>query len=574
MGRCARGTSMNTIITQLNDAVKNALRNIADALSVQFDDTPISDFIEMPKDKNHGDFATTAPLKLAKLFKKAPRDIAALLCDRIKSDASLAKILKKIEIAGPGFINFSLLDSTVHDILQSILHQGQNYSRNSSLLGQKILLEFVSANPTGPLNAVSARAAAVGDVLASLLHRCAADVHREFYVNDFGNQVNLLGKSLKARCLQLLNHSADIPAEGYHGEYLIDMAKDLILKYGHATTDKSEDFFADYAIATNVAHQKRDLTNYRVAFDEWFSEKTIHQNNLLEQNISALKKSNHLYEKEEKLWFRSTDFGDELDRVVVRDNGIPTYFMADIAYHQNKYERGYTRLIDIWGPDHHGYIPRLSGAIQALGHPKESFTVLIVQQVNLVKDGVPVKMSKRAGKFVLMDDVISEVGTDAARFFFVMRSTDSPLDFDLELAKKQTADNPCFYVQYAHARIHSIYDKAREQCIDISNLNPSDANLALLTDPTELELIKKMGQFPSIIELCGKLLEIHHLPYYLYDLASLFHLYFNLGKEQPHLRIIGENTELTKSRLALISALKNIIQDGLALLGVSAPTSM
>ncbi len=479
-----------------------------------------------------------------------------------------------IEIAGPGFINFTLSQSAVTSILSKLIEQGSEYGITTQRKGENVILEFVSANPTGPLNAVNARAAAVGDVLANILQKASANVHREFYVNDFGNQVDLLGKSVKARYQQALNIDVEFPEDGYHGEYIIDMAKDLILKHGSSLLDKEPSFFAEHAISHNVSRQKKDLENYQVTFDKWFSEKTIHEQNLLESVFKKLQDTGFIYEKEGKQWFAATRFGDDNDRVMIRDNGIPTYFMADTAYHQDKFDRGFNHLIDIWGPDHHGYIPRMSGVLQALGHPADSFTVLIVQQVNLIKDGQPYKMSKRAGRFILMEDVLDEVGSDAARFFFVMRTSDSQLDFDLDLATKHTADNPCFYVQYAHARIHSIYAKYEEQGGSIGDIEFSSVDLSSLTAPEELDMIKKLGQFPQVLASCAQTLDVHHLPYYLYDLSSLFHNYYNLGKDRPELRIVTDDEAATRARLALITGLRIVIHEGLKLLGVSAPESM
>ncbi|RJP61335.1 MAG: arginine--tRNA ligase [Candidatus Auribacter fodinae] len=565
---------MINVMDSLAAHMQSIIQEQARQLNVTVDFSTLTPLLELPKDPGHGDLATTAAMKLARAFKFPPKKIAELLVSAFQESAPLCEIVDSIDIAGPGFINITLKQSAIITELTSIIEAGSSIGNNNAVHGERILLEFVSANPTGPLNAVSARAAAIGDILANILNKSGAVVHREFYVNDFGNQVNLLGESVKARYCEQLGLPSSFPENGYHGEYIKDIASELIEERGNKLADKDTPFFAEYAIKRNVSLQKRDLEVYGVAFDEWYSEKTVHERNLLALSFQKLKANGYIFEHDGKWWFRSTDFGDDNDRVVIRENGIPTYFMADIAYHQTKYDRNFNRLIDIWGPDHHGYIPRLKGALQALSHPPESFSVLIVQQVNLIKDGVPMKMSKRAGNIVLMEDVIEEVGKDAARFFFVMRTSDSQLDFDLDLARKQTADNPCFYVQYAHARIHSIYRKYEEQGGSIQKLDFSTIRYDLLSAPEELMLIKKMGLFPQIIESCAQTLDIHHLPYYLYELSSLFHAYYNLGKDRPELRIVTENDEETRARIGLVTGLRIVLHEGLRILGVSAPENM
>jgi len=565
---------MISITSKLEKYLIASIKSVAKSLNVEFDEQSVLPILELPKEEGHGDLATASAMRLAKIFRKSPKDISQLIVSELNKNDRLKDIVNEIEIAGPGFINFFLTASSIVSVLKSILYQKQNYFKNELCKGENIIIEFVSANPTGPLNAVNARAAAIGDILANILKKSSANVHREFYVNDFGNQVNLLGESLKSRYYEFLNIETVFPENGYHGDYLKDTAKDLILKFGNSLVDKDIGFFADYAIENNVAKQKTDLHNYGVEFDRWFLEKDIHQNNLINDSFDDLKSRDFLYQKEGKWWFKSQQFGDIDDRVMIRDNGIPTYFMADTAYHKTKYDRTFNRLIDIWGPDHHGYIPRLSGALQALGFSKDSFKVLLVQQVNLIKDGVPIKMSKRAGNIILMEDLIKEVGKDAARFFFVMRTSDSQLDFDLDLATKQTADNPCYYVQYAHARIHSIYEKYKEQGGNIKSLDFNNTDIDTLEDKEELEIIKKMGQFPQVIELCARNLDVHHLPYYLYELSSLFHSYYNSGKKRPELRIVTDNESKTVARLALITGLLSILNEGLKILGVSAPKKM
>lgn len=567
---------MIDISHKLSALIRKVILDLAASLDLApFDESVLFPILEPPKDKSYGDLACTAALRLARPFRKSPKQIAELLVEQFKKTKDIADLVDKIEIAGPGFINFYLKPAAVVTILSDVFEQGSSYAGNEYRKNQNIILEFVSANPTGPLNAVSARAAAIGDILANILQKSGATVHREFYINDFGNQINLLGESVKARYLELLKKEVVFPENGYHGEYIVDIARDLLTKYGSSLEDKDFSYFADYAITHNLSKQKTDLENYGVRFDRWFSERTIHEQKMLDVSFKQLEERGVIYEQDGKRWFRSTQFGDDNDRVLIRENGIPTYFMADITYHQNKYERSFSDLIDIWGPDHHGYIPRLRGALKALGHPDDSFTVLIVQQVNLIKDGKPFKMSKRAGNIILMEDVISEVGSDAARFFFVMRTSDSQLDFDLDLAKKHTPDNPCFYVQYAHARIHSIYKKFEEQGGSIESLDMTKADLSLLTADEELSLIKKIGQFPYVVESCAQSLDVHFIPYYLYDLSALFHNYYNLGKENPELRVVSaDNPERTKARLALVTGLRTVIHEGLRLLGVSAPESM
>ncbi len=518
--------------------------------------------LSVPPKKEFGDFATNFAMQSARVFHQNPRKIAEELAARIKGDW-----LDHTQIAGPGFLNFYLRGNVLYDAFHQILDAGDSFGNLPKKDAPKIQVEYVSANPTGPLHVGHGRGAAAGSALVNLLRAAGYPVESEYYINDAGNQMNILAQSVNARYLELLGREVEFPENGYHGEDIKVTAQRIIDKDGdkYLAMDENErlEIFKDLAYKEKLAILKEDLEAFHVTFDHWFSERTLHPD-AVRAAVEKLQANGTIYEKDGALWLKSTEYGDDKDRVVIRDNGVPTYFAADIAYHHNKYERGFDRLINIWGADHHGYVARVKAAMQALGHDPEKLTVLLLQMVSLYRNGELVKMSKRTGQSVTLNELIEEVGTDAARYFFLMRSLDSQLDFDLDLAKKKSNDNPVYYIQYAHARICSIFRQADETGLKL----PAKPNLARLQNPSEIELIKKIESYPEEIERAAKDYAPHHIARYSYDLASLFHSFYN------RCRIIGQEQELAEARLALVKATGHVIRHSLAILGVSAPEHM
>ncbi|HEU18965.1 MAG TPA: arginine--tRNA ligase [Deltaproteobacteria bacterium] len=523
--------------------------------------------IEATKEEAHGDYATNVAMVLASLMKMNPRKIASLIVENILDNDG---ILEKVEIAGPGFINFFMKDILWVTLLEEVNDRNDTYGTSALGANKRVQVEFVSANPTGPLHIGHARGAVIGDVIANILKACSFSVSKEYYINDAGNQMNNLGKSVLLRYLELLGIHIEYPEECYQGQYIVDLAGEIIEKYGTRYKDNGSDdnirFFTEYAAASILDGIKKDLEDFGVVFDCFFSEKTLYQNNGVEKLLHELGKKGYVYNDGATLWFKTTDFGDEKDRVVVRENGEPTYFAADIAYHKNKYERGFDTVIDIWGADHHGYVPRMYAGIQAIGKDKGALQVVLVQLVSLLRDGKPVAMSTRAGEFVTLGEVVAEVGKDASRYNFLMRRSHSHLDFDLELAKKQSNENPVYYVQYAHARISSILRTAQERGYAIPEYK--DINVNLLNLPEELALIKTIDRFPELVEGSAQALEPHRITFFCNDLASLFHSYYNKN------RVVSDDAELTKARLFLVKCIGIVLRNALRLLGVSAPDRM
>jgi arginyl-tRNA synthetase len=520
--------------------------------------------LEVPKDKNHGNFATNLAMALTKNIKMAPREIAHIIVNHFPANPFLADL----KVAGAGFINFYLSNRWLVEVLRSILDAEDDFGNNRDLAGLKCQLEFVSANPVGPMNIVNARAAALGDALGRLFSACGAEVQREYYVNDFGVQVWTLGRSIDARYRELLGEVVEFPEDGYRGEYLYDIARQLVDSqkdyYLQFPEEKRIEMFRDLGYRQILASQKTDLASYGVKYDCWFSERSLHQDGSVAKATQDLIDQGLTYEQDGALWLRTTGFGDDKDRVLKTADGRTTYFASDIAYHINKFKRGFDQVIDIWGPDHHGYIPRMKAAMAAVGIDPDRLEVLIAQQINLLKDGQPFKMSKRRGEFITMTDLLEEVGNDAARWFFLMRSPESHLDFDLDLAKSQTNENPVFYVQYAHARIRSIFRQANPEQLAFT----CDTALAQCWDSEEEVLLEKAALFPELIIEAAKRREPHHLTGYLLELATLFHSYYNRR------RFIGEELETTRARLAIAGGLSYIFKHGLELLGISAPERM
>ncbi len=522
--------------------------------------------VEFPREGSHGDYASNVAMILASSQREAPRRIAERIVENINDSDG---ILDKIEIAGPGFINFFIKSNVWAVLLKEVDTLGDRYGESNIGKGIRVQVEFVSANPTGPLHIGHARGAVTGDVIANILQASGFSVSREYYINDAGNQMNLLGESVYYRYLELTGEDISFPDNCYQGRYITELAHEIHDKFGDRFRSDKEgatSFLTKYAADSILVGIKEDLETLGVIFDCYFSEKELYKNDGVTRILQDLQRKGFIYKEDNTLWFKTTDFSDEKDRVVVRENGEPTYFAADIAYHRNKYSRGFDRVINVWGADHHGYIPRMHAAVEALGRKREDLEIVLVQLVNLLRSGVPVPMSTRAGEFVTIREVTDEVGKDAARYNFLMRRSNSHLDFDLELAKAQSSDNPVYYVQYAHARISSIMRLAAEQGYRTPAYDEIKPDL--LTTAEERELIKLIDTFTEMIEGSAKALEPHRIPYYINDLASVFHSFYNKHK------VISDNFELTKARLFLIKSTGTVIRNALRLLGVSAPERM
>ena len=550
------------IKTVLTEAIIKTAKN-AIAAGVVKDGTLPEVQLTVPPKKEFGDFASNFAMQSARALRCNPRVLAQYIVENLD-----CPYVKKAEIAGPGFINFYLNPDWVYDMLARIVEAGENYGNLPKASDEKIQLEYVSANPTGPLHVGHGRGAAVGSALANLLKAAGYDVEQEYYINDAGNQMNNLARSVNARYLELLGKEIEFPEDGYHGHDIIDTAQRIINKYGDRFLQMEEaerlEEFKTIAYQEKLAALKEDLERFNVRFDVWFSEKTLHEANKIKEACDRLLEKGYMYEQDGALWLKSTAFGDDKDRVVIRDNGVPTYFAADIAYHANKFGRGFDRVINLWGADHHGYIARMKAAMQCMGYQPEQLEILILQMVRLLRDGQEVKMSKRTGQSVTLNELIDEVGTDAARFFFVMRSIDSQLDFDLDLAKKKSNDNPVFYVQYAHARICSIMRQVAEAGIKVQG----KGDYKLLTEPVEVDLIKKLGEYPEMLATAARERAVQQVAHYVYDLAGLFHSAYN------QCRILGVNEDLQQARLAMVMAVGHVVRHALSILGVSAPEKM
>ena len=521
--------------------------------------------LEVPPQKEFGDFASNFAMKSARSLKMNPRLIAQAVIAHLD-----CPYVEKAEIAGPGFINFYLREDWLYAMLAAIIAAGENYGNLENASKEKIQLEYVSANPTGPLHVGHGRGAAVGSALANLMKAAGYDVTREYYINDAGNQINNLAASVNARYLELLGREAEFPENGYHGYDIIETARRIIRIYGDKFLEMEEkerlEQFRTIALKEKLAALKEDLAAFNCEFDVWFSEQSLHDADAIRKACDVLRERGYLYEKDGALWLKATEHGDDKDRVVIRDNGVPTYFAADIAYHRNKFERGFDRVINLWGADHHGYIARVKAAIGALGFDPEQLEVLILQMVSLYRNGELVKMSKRTGQSVTLNELIEEVGTDAARFFFTMRSIDSQLDFDMTLATEKSNDNPVYYVQYAHARISSIMRQLAQAGIEA--VAQDKLKLNLLTEPEEVLLIKKLGEYPDLIERSAKERAVHNVAHYVHELAGDFHSFYN------QCRILGVDTDLQQARIALVKAVGHVIRHALGILGVSAPERM
>jgi arginyl-tRNA synthetase len=558
------GITMN-VMQEMQENLKSAIKQaVLNAELAKEEEIPAI-VLEQPKDKAHGDYATNIAMQLARVAKKAPRQIADAIIEKL--DHTKASI-KQVEIAGPGFINFFMDNSYLTNLIPTIIEQGESYGSSNAGKSEKVQVEFVSANPTGDLHLGHARGASVGDSLCNILQKAGYDVSREYYINDAGNQINNLALSVEARYNQALGKDFPMPEDGYHGADIIKIGEDLKAQYGESLLEKAPTeqhvFFREYGLKYELAKLAKDLEQFRVTFDHWFSETSLYEEDKVVPAIEVLREKGYIYEQDGATWFRSTDFGDDKDRVLIKQDGSYTYLSPDIAYHKNKLDRGFEKLINIWGADHHGYIPRMRAAIQALGYDADTLEVEIIQMVNLFENGEKVKMSKRTGKAVTLRELMEEVGIDAMRYFFVMRSADSHLDFDMDLAKSQSNENPVYYVQYAHARICTMLKQAEEKQIDFTSYDQSLAQ----SEKAE-ELLKKLGEFSQTIEDAAINRTPHRIPQYLFDLASSLHSFYNAEK------VIKEDAlEETKAKLALMQAVKITIHNGLKLIGVNAPESM
>ncbi len=557
--------SKDTMKQQLHAIVTQALRLAVEAGQLPHGDYP-SVKMEYPRDPKFGDYSTPIALESARIIKKSPLETGDILKEYIEK----SELIGRVEVVKPGFINIYVAEKSLADMVGVVLTEGSDFGRKSKENPVSYNLEFVSANPTGPMNVVSARAAALGDSIANLLEANGDRVQREFYINDYGNQVRLLGESVNARILEIEGKDFDFPEDGYQGEYVKDIAAYIMEKNGQAIEECENHeerlaLISRLAIDYNVAGHRRDLEDFQVNFQNWFHEKELHEGGDVLNVMESLEKSGYIYEEEGKKVFRSTEFGDDKDRVVVRDDGRPTYLLADIAYHNNKLKRGSDRLLDILGPDHHGYIARLQGAVQAITGIEGTLKILIAQQVNLIMNGEAVKMSKRLGRFSTMRELIDEVGVDAARYFFVMRSMDSHLDFDIELAKRNSSENPVFYLQYAHARICSIFKEGVKRGFEYKE---GSFDLKYYDNEECRNLLKMLMKYPEEVSDAAENFEPHKIATFLMRLAQLFHRFYT-----EH-RILTDDEARSNSLLCLADSVRTTMRNGLKLLGVNSPESM
>ncbi len=523
--------------------------------------------LSQPRTRGFGDLSTNICMKLGRSQRKNPGDIALVLSKKLSD----CEVLEKSEVAAPGFVNLFIKKSCWAALLKEILNKGDEYGRLTLGEHKKVQVEFVSANPTGPLHIGHGRGAAVGDAISSILAWAGYDVTKEFYINDMGRQIEVLGRSVYLRACELQGKTIQMPEDSYHGEYIKDVAREFISEKGSAFMDMREaeavDIFKEYASETLLRGIRKDLEAFHVEFDVWFSEKSLYEKDLVKKAMDELKKRGFIYEEEGAVWFKSTAFGDDKDRVLIKADGARTYFASDIAYHGDKLDRGFTQIINVWGADHHGYEARVRAFIEAMGREKDALKVVFIQLVALLREGEPVAMGKRSGEFVTLRQVMEEVGSDAARFFFLTRKSDAHLDFDLELAKKQTPENPVFYVQYCFARIQSIFEFAKEKGFTAPEKFEAP-DLECLNLDEEIEIIKHLANFESVIEKSAVGLEPHRVTFYLMELAGLFHPYYNKN------RVVTEDRGLTEARLLLLKGAGTVTAIGLKLLGISAPEKM
>ncbi len=548
----------------IEQAVKKAVSNgaLPEAEMPQFN-------IEKPANKDNGDYSTNVAMAGARAFKKAPRMIAEAIASCIDLDGTA---FDRVEIAGPGFMNFFLSQQFYSNVLKDVFSCGKDYGKSDYGQGKRVLVEFVSANPTGPMHIGNARGGAIGDCLASVLDWAGFSVNREFYVNDAGNQIEKFATSLEVRYLQHYDSSIELPEDAYHGQDIVEHAENFIKEYGdkyvNADSKERRKALVDFALPKNIAGLERDLGRYRITYDKWFRESTLHNDGSVQRVIDALKEKGVTYEQDGALWFKASEYGNDKDIVLVRANGLPTYIVPDIAYHYNKLvTRGYDKAIDVLGADHHGYVPRMKAALTALGLDASRLDCVIMQMVRLVREGETIKLSKRSGKAITLNTLIDEVPLDAARFFFNLREPNSHFDFDLELAAKQSSENPVYYVQYAHARICSIIKKAQEQGVELKT--PSDDELALLNSKEEKDLIRHLSLLTDEIVSAAKSYDPAKITHYVIELATLFHKFYNAQRV-----MLDDNEGLMQARLFLCKAVKDTIYNILTMLKITAPEVM
>lgn len=553
------------VLAQTEEALKQEITKAVLQANLATEEELPQVILEKPKEKAHGDFASNIAMQLARIAKKAPREIAEDIVEKL--DQTKATI-DKVEIAGPGFINFFTKDNLFSEIIPTILDAGDTYGRTDAGKGEKVQVEFVSVNPTGDLHLGHARGAAFGDVLCHVLDAAGYQVEREYYMNDAGSQIDKLAVSVEVRYLQALHIDVEMPEDAYHGDDIKKIGEDLVMNDGDkwVNVERAERLahFKEYGLEYEMEKLKQDLLDFRVHFDSWFSERSLYHDDKITNAVQTLEQGGYIYEEDGATWFRSTAFDDDKDRVVIKQDGSYTYLTPDIAYHQNKLERGFDKIINVWGADHHGYIARMRAAIQALGYSREKFAVKVIQMVNLFEDGEKIRMSKRTGNAVSLRELMDEVGIDAVRYFFVMRSNDSQLDFDLSLARSESNDNPVYYVQYAHARICTMLKQAKEK-----GLLSDQYDASLLTAEKEMDLLKKLGEFPQMIAEAAEKETPQKVTQYVFDLASLLHSFYNAEKV-----LDTENPERSHARIALMKAVRITIANGLTLLGVTAPEKM
>ncbi len=564
---------MTNIIEDIREQVRNTVKNaLAAAISKgELPQTEAGEItVETPKEKEHGEFSTNIAMQLAKQVRKAPAQTASIL---IRNLDLAGTYIEKAECAGPGFINFYLKQAWLYDALKIIDREREDYGRIDLGHGKKVMVEFVSANPTGPLHMGNARGGALGDCIASVLQAAGYDVTREFYVNDAGNQIEKFGISLEARYIQLLKGTDAVvfPEDGYQGEDIIDHMKNYIAEFGdkllEADSGKRRRELVEYALPKNIERIRKGLEAYGIHYDVWFSEKSLYESGELADTLRYLKEHDLVIEKEGAEWFKATEFGIDKDEVLVRNNGLSTYFASDIAYHRNKFQkRGFDRVINLWGADHHGHVARMKAAVQAIGTDPAKLDIVLFQLVRLFKNGEVAKMSKRTGRAISLEDLLEDVGRDAARFIFNTKASGSHLDFDLDLAVKQSNENPVYYVQYAHARICSMLRLIESEGTKVPSAD--EADLTNLTAPEELELIRKLAEYPDEIRISAQTLEPSRLTRYVEDVASLFHSFYNAC------RVKGEEESLMKARLVLVSSTRTVIRNVLDLISISAPERM
>ena len=549
---------------EIKQIINNALEKARQAGELELATFP-EIVVEKPKDEKMGDFSTNVAMTMARSERKSPKVIAESVTRYLENGD-----LSQVEVAGPGFINIKMSPEFFLERLRNAVSLGKDFGRSDAGQGTKVLIEFVSANPTGPLHVGHGRGAAVGDSLARILKKAGYNLSTEYYVNDVGNQMNFLGRSTWLRYRELLGETIEFPEDHYRGDYIKEIAREVFEQKGDEFSNMPEEecvpFFRQFAKDNILKGIEKDLTDFRVGFDNWFSEASLYEDKSVEKAIDWLQGKGHIYEKDGAVWLKSSAFNDDKDRVIVKQTGERTYFCSDIAYHQNKINRGFKKLINLMGADHHGYVPRMEAVLEAMGYDKKIFKILLVQFVSLLRAGEKVSMSTRAGEFETLADVVNEVGVDAARYFFLMRSSDTHLDFDLELAKKETPDNPVFYIQYAHARICSIFRTAEEKGVVWDR--SSNTDLTPLKDEEEFAMIRAILAFPEVVEKSAQALEVHRISHYLLDLVSRFHGYYSRH------RVISDDKPLTLARLFLLDALRITIRNGFELMGISSPEKM